>query len=263
MCNFNTVRFSILNIPGYLFFTGLGVIFASCAFLYLIFKKGYPPITGKYTWIIPAVSTAVFSRIFGCLSGIYAAIGRGETVTLSSAWETGIVFYGGLFGYLLGFEVYRRIKRLDRAARDIAATVIPLFHCFARAGCFCAGCCYGRRWEGPLSVNYTNVSGGQIVTCPRIPVQLLESGFDLMLFGFLLVLLLRDNWREKHITRLYLLLYSVWRFLIEFLRGDELRGVIHGISFSQSISVLIWIGVAAVFVAERVRRFSDRQTTIS
>ena len=125
---------------------------------------------------------------------------------------------------------------------------IPLFHAITRIGCFVGGCCFGVESQSVISINYTTIIFGEVVTTYRIPTQLIESCFNFSLFLYLLVLYSKDDWQRKKILRRYLLIYSIGRFLIEFWRGDAVRGVICGVSFSQVISILIWIYLISTYI---------------
>lgn len=153
----------------------------------------------------------------------------------------GTVFYGGLLGGLGGAWLYGR-NRLDmRAYADCAAPAIPLFHAFGRVGCFLGGCCYGVEWDGGIVYTHALVESANGV--PRFPVQLLEAGVNLLLFG----LLLWCCWRGRARGRLlpaYLGAYALCRFFLEFLRGDAYRGFFGPLSTSQWISLLLLAAVA-------------------
>ena len=43
----------------------------------------------------------------------------------------------------------------------------------------------------------------------------------------------------NRVLRLYLALYAVFRFVLEFFRGDDVRGILGGLSVSQWISIVI------------------------
>ena len=99
-----------------------------------------------------------FAKVFGCLSGIYRVVGIGEKITYDTIKDTGIVFYGGLFGLLLAYHLGLRTKMItikESHAIDVLAVSIPLFHAIARIGCFLAGCCYGIEKECVFSIQYT------------------------------------------------------------------------------------------------------------
>lgn len=166
----------------------------------------------------------------------------------------GAVFYGGLLGGLAAGALYLRIRRLPFAAyADIAAPAIPLFHAFGRIGCFLGGCCYGIPWEG--GITYTRALSPEANGVARFPVQLLESALLFALF-FLLAALFRLGALRGKLLALYLAVYAVLRFLLEFLRGDAIRGVYFGLSTSQwiSLAILLALGVAALARACARRR---------
>lgn len=81
----------------------------------------------------------------------------------------------------------------------------------------------------------------------RFPVQLLEAALNLGLF-FLLYYLLNKGKLKGGLFALYLGLYSVIRFLDEFLRGDAYRGFFLGLSTSQVISIILFLFSAFYFI---------------
>lgn len=175
----------------------------------------------------------------------------------------GLVFYGGLIGgaavavfYVLHF------KAPVSEMIDIAFAGIPLFHFFGRIGCFLSGCCYGKEYHGMFAVvfpegNYGNAPPG----VELFPVQLLEAALNLLLWGALAVVYRKTSlpWLT---TGLYLFSYGIIRFLTEFLRGDDIRGYIGGLSVSQVISILIFsVGVLLIFSPSWLVRFGEKNNT--
>ena len=100
-----------------------------------------------------------------------------------------------------------------------------------RVGCFMAGCCYGRN---------------------GIPVQLIEAGFDIMLAVFFAVKGKNCAFRRCAAAR-YVIYYASFRFVIEFFRGDAIRGHIGVLSTSQWISIVAIIASAFVIMHGRIR----------
>lgn len=141
---------------------------------------------------------------------------------------------------------------MDTQALNVLAACIPLFHAVARIGCFLSGCCYGKLYQGVLSVNYITTIENHVDENLRFPVQFVEALFEFLLFIYLLSLLKREEWRSKKLLLRYLAIYSSSRFLLEFLRGDIRRGLIYGISFSQCISVLIWIVLIGCYLNQQI-----------
>jgi len=239
---FNAINFTVFDIPGYIFFAGVGVVAAVSTFIILLAHKKYPLQINMRILMVSILALSVSTWIFGKLSGIYREIGVGEKISWAGIKNTGIVYYGGLFGLLIAYKVCSKYFNQNVYVMDILAVIIPLFHAFARIGCFVGGCCFGIEsdWH-MISIYYTTTIEGEINTSQRIPIQLIESMFNACLFIYLLRLYRMTRWKETNILRKYLFLYSVGRFVIEFFRGDAVRGVIYGVSFSQMISIFIWI----------------------
>ena len=161
----------------------------------------------------------------------------------------GSVFYGGLLGGMLSGFLYGRKKGLDLLFwSDLVAPVIPFFHFFGRIGCFLGGCCYGLPCSLGFTYHYSPIPGANDVV--RFPIQLVEAGFNLLLF-FLLNALLNKGKCKGKLLSIYLGLYSVARFTLEFFRGDEIRGFLFGLSTSQWISLLIFGGVILYTIHSR------------
>lgn len=150
----------------------------------------------------------------------------------------GMVFYGGLIGGLLAALIYCKAMKLDfMFYADIYAPAIPLFHAFGRIGCFLGGCCYGI--ECHFGVMYNGVE--------RFPVQIIECVCNLLLVRFLFYLS-KKNLKKGTLLALYLIIYPVIRFTLEFFRGDEIRGFMLSLSTSQWISIALFIvGIIMMF----------------
>lgn len=174
----------------------------------------------------------------------------------------GGVFYGGLIGGLVAGGISMRVQRLDYALYcDCAAPFIAIMHGISRIGCFLTGCCYGVEWKCGITFTDSLIESANGV--PRVPVQLFEAGFELLLGGVLWLLLeysMKTGKLQGVLLGLYLLVYPVGRFILEFFRGDDYRGFIFGLSTSQFISILVL--AFAVFYLMR-RRFKTKNKAIS
>ena len=178
---------------------------------------------------------------------IYVVTHLGE-LGFKGAWEMlkiafgGMVFYGGFMGGAVGLLVYTRFSKTLRPKRDnlldIYGVCIPLFHAFGRVGCFLGGCCYGIESEFGFTVhdNHLNPSINDV---NRFPVQLVEAGCNLIIFGVLLYFFIKRI-MESRLIYMYMLIYPVVRFSLEFLRGDTYRGFLFGLSTSQWISIILF-----------------------
>lgn len=164
----------------------------------------------------------------------------------------GSVFYGGLIGGLFAGFLSMRYQKLDYGlTSDCAAPSVALFHAWGRVGCFLGGCCYGVEWEH--GITFTNALVESANGVPRVPVQLYEAGLELALFG-LLSLMLSKGWLKNQLLSIYLLLYSVGRFALEFWRGDEYRGFLFGLSTSQLISIAVFAAAVVMIFMNKFRK---------
>jgi phosphatidylglycerol:prolipoprotein diacylglycerol transferase len=162
---------------------------------------------------------------------------------LLSLVRVGGVFYGGLIAALLtGLFLVHRYQLPVWKTADLIAPGIALGHIVGRFGCLLAGCCFGRPTDVPWAITFTdpvaaNTSGTQLDT-PLHPTQLYDAGAEAIILFILL-------WTERkgrpfagRTFWLYMLLYAISRYIIEFYRNDE-RGVILGMSTSQFVSLII------------------------
>ena len=162
----------------------------------------------------------------------------------------GTVFFGGLMGGLLGGFITAQLMKLPLGEyADMLTPAIPLFHVFGRIGCFLAGCCFGV--ESNFGVVFQNSLIAEANGVRRLPIQLVESALNLLLFLLLAYLLKKNKWQGR-LLPLYIILYSVMRFILEFWRGDTARGFVLGISTSQFISLTLIILCVLFLVIQKI-----------
>lgn len=153
--------------------------------------------------------------------------------------QSGFVFYGGLFGVIFTLLL---LTQNNQEIRDnvfkFAVPAFPLFHAFGRIGCFLTGCCYGKE------MNSSFVFWGMHFT--KYPVQLIEACAEFVLF---FVVLICEKNNKNNTLKIYLILYAFIRFSDEFLRGDEIRGLVLGFSTAQwiSLTIIIYYLVKTIF----------------
>ena len=163
-----------------------------------------------------------------------------ELLTLA---RSGGVFYGGLI-LAVGVALWyiRRIGLPLWTTCDVFAPGIALGHVVGRFGCFFAGCCFGKPTKLPWGITFTDpfaaANVGTPLGVPLHPTQLYEAGAELVILAVLLATERKGRPFAGRTFWLYMLLYAVSRFFIEFFRGDE-RGAVGVFSTSQFISVLL------------------------
>jgi phosphatidylglycerol:prolipoprotein diacylglycerol transferase len=159
--------------------------------------------------------------------------------------QGGLIFYGGFILATLAVIVFARVRGLPLLrVGDFTVSALPLGHAMGRIGCFLNGCCYGAPTDVPWAT--------YVADAMRHPVQLYEASFNFILYA-VLHLLLRTA-RTGQVVAVYLMSYGTWRFLIEFLRGDD-RLRTGGLDAAQLISLgLILIGAGLALGLRRTPR---------
>jgi len=177
-----------------------------------------------------------------------------ELLTLA---RSGGVFYGGLILAVVVALVYiRRIGLPLWTTCDVFAPGIALGHVIGRFGCLFAGCCYGKETHVPWAITFhnqfANANVGTPLNVPLHPTQIYEAGAEAIILGILLATERKGRPYPGRTFWLYMLLYAISRFIIEFFRGDE-RGAVGMFSTSQFISILL-APLAVVMLVYLARR---------
>lgn len=155
----------------------------------------------------------------------------------STLTGSGFVVYGGILAGVLTAYLYCRKKKLVFLDYfDLMLPSVALAQGFGRIGCFMAGCCYGRETDAPWGIAFQN-SDYAPNGVKMIPTQLISSA-GLFLIAAVLFWYAGKQRKRGTVGALYLILYSIGRFLVEFLR-DDYRGSVWIFSTSQFISLFI------------------------
>lgn len=183
----------------------------------------------------------------------------------------GFTVYGGVvLGIIVGGLIVKRKKVDVPVYLDLVIPQIALAQGFGRIGCFLAGCCYGKPTDSHFGVVFP-VEAIAPSGIPLIPTQLISAAGDLLIFAILLLLsyfatdylkvrkgeeelLDKDAVTKKlrffqplSMSGMYLILYGIGRFAIEFLRADPRRTAL-GLTSNQYVSIVFVIaGLALIF----------------
>jgi len=185
--------------------------------------------------------TYILTDINGFMSDPLGTLGSG-----------GWVVYGGILGGILGAYIWCKKYKWDFMKYfNVLVPCVALAQGFGRIGCFMAGCCGGIETSAWFGVSFPSDSLAW-TTNAIIPTQLLSSAGDFLIF----FITYRNLTKGKHPNDnagLYLMLYSFGRFMIEFIRGDLIRGQIGFLSTSQFIAVFVFI-LGAYLIWNRQRK---------
>ena len=272
-------------------FIGIGFL---VSFGLMLKLKKYADLTTDQVYNIAMIALfagVIGARLFYVIQFWDQFRGRGLLAILN-VHEGGLVFYGG---FILAFTaecIYAKWPTVRRmlglkekkpadgseprknisllALLDVLGPAMALAHAFGRVSCFMQGCCFGKPAPSgfPLAIQFPQgspaayrypslLTGGSE---PVYPVQLFESVGNLLMCAVLL-LLLRKRKYAGTIGGVYLILYGVMRFLLEFMRGDHTDSILR-LTPSQFIAVAVAIpaGIVVFLTALKLGRKKEKET---
>lgn len=264
-----SILFSIgpLHVYGYGLMIAIGVVCAFTIGCFLAKRSGFN-------------DDALFSMgLVGIIGGIIGAkllyyivefpsIVADPSILLN--FGEGFVVYGGLIAGFLSPLLYTKAKKLPFLPYlDCAVSGVAFAQGCGRIGCFLAGCCYGRETSAWYGVTFPADSLAP-ASVALVPTQLISAAGDFV-FALILFALQRKLYHKRQqaanakvtakqmvnekvinktgsgtVTAVYLMLYAVGRFAVEFLRNDP-RGSVGILSTSQFIAIFMFAAGAVLF----------------
>ncbi|MCL2370341.1 MAG: prolipoprotein diacylglyceryl transferase [Firmicutes bacterium] len=254
--------FGIAN-STYWILVSLGIVAAAVLYRFLSTPQGLKTKSYNFYLFLGVASIAIGFAFAAIFQGLYDLPNREG---LFFGEPQGITFMGGLVGGAITFVLGAIILGKKFGVRqdfwkvvNILSISLVAAHSLGRLGCFFAGCCYGISNER-FGVTFRPHRG------PVLPTNLYESLFLMLLFAVMLIIFLlpqiygklnkdkvdveiiaeRKESLARHRSKLiiiYLLAYSVFRFFLEFLRGDNRGAFLFGTITPSQIQSLIMFGI--------------------
>jgi len=135
-------------------------------------------------------------------------------------WKGGMSFHGGLIGMILAIYIFAKQYNLSFFyLSDLVSIVAPIGLFLGRISNFINTELYGRVTDFPFAFIYPLIDNN-----PRHPSQLYEAFFEGAVLFIILYLIFIKNSKKYTagiISAYFLILYSIFRFLIEFLREPD------------------------------------------
>lgn len=166
----------------------------------------------------------------------------------------GLSFHGGLIGGIGAAWLYTRRKGISfLAMADLCSPGLAIGYGIARIGCFLNGCCYGIPTKLPWAVRFHLDSVSGEMTPPSHPVQIYAMLASFLIAGILIMIERRQRFKG-HVFLSYLAMYSVYRFLIEFLR----KGVTADVAFAgiteAQVASLVMLAITVPILAIKLKK---------
>ena len=243
-------------IPIYNLMIGIGIIFGVLVLDYRVKRNNINHIIEIDLYC--AVILSIIIGFFG--AKIFDLYYKQQTISIANLLNSGMTYYGGFIFGIIIFSVYVLIRK--RSLFYMLNFVIPsmiLVHAFGRIGCFLCGCCFGKPTDSFLGVFFpdNSIPFHYYERHVRVyPTQLFESFF---LFTLFVVIIKIIPFRLR--LTAYLIFYGLFRFFIEYLRGDY-RGklFIKFMSPSQIISIIfVVLGLILYIILKNIKIKKNRR----
>lgn len=231
---------------------GLGIVLAVTFFLKRCKAEGYNEDSAFNMAIICCISGLLGAKLLFILTELPDFIK--DPMSFVKNIGDGFVLYGAVIGGILAGYIYTRMKKWPFIKMlDMAVPLIAMAQGLGRIGCLFSGCCYGKETSAPWGLKFTN-SPFAPNDVKLIPTQPISSLGNFIIFGILLWFDSRKKTRDGQTGALYLMLYSVGRFVIEFFRGDPRGTVFNVLSTSQFICIFVFAAGALLMCFSSIRR---------
>ena len=223
----------------------LGLIIAYYLINYLAGQRGLKTNKGPFTR--GDTSDLLFYLFIGLLVGarlFYILIYNlkfflAEPLEMLMIWHGGLSFHGGLIGMLIAGFLFCRKRKIDfLELADISVMAIALGLMLGRIGNFINGELVGRVTSVPWAIKFPNYEGF------RHPSQLYEAAKNLIIFLILWNVKDKNYFKNKKggLFVLFILLYSTFRFFIEFFReADPQLGYFYGLTMGQLLNIVMFV----------------------
>lgn len=242
------------QIPTYGLMAAAGIV---CGLLFVFFAARRRKLDAE---------NAVFMYTFGFIGAgvgakiLYIIVSMGQLIsdlqtygflkTLAAYTHGGMVFYGGLLGSIVAAFITAHALRED--IKKFYPALVPgiaILAGFGRIGCYLAGCCYGAHTDSHLFVVYPEGCDAP-AGVHLVPVQLYEAIFEGLAVIALVIIANTIPKLVPHLLTLYCASYAVFRFVLEFWRADDVRGIWGPFSTSQWISIAILVYLLIKYLRE-------------
>lgn len=180
-------------------------------------------------------------------------------------WQGGMAIQGGIvFGVGAGI-IYARHHKIDiLALTDIVAPAIILGQAIGRCANLLNGDAFGAPTGGNFGIIYpeTTLAYHTYGAQPLWPAEVWEGQIDFVIFALLLIFRAFPHAKGQAFS-LYIMLYSLARFGLEFLRGDYATPVFLSFTSAQTTSLVAFILALIFFIYCQITYSRQKKTVKS
>ena len=175
-------------------------------------------------------------------------------IEIFKIWQGGMSFHGGLIGVIVvSFLFAKKNNQNAFIYLDVVSLVAPIGIFFGRVANFINSELYGIETNIPWAVKFN-----QIDNLYRHPSQLYEAFFEGLILFFILLYFRNKGFLKTPglISGLFLIFYSIFRFIIEFFRvpDEQLGYLIFNLTMGQLISIIfLLLGISLIIKKYEIR----------
>ena len=172
-------------------------------------------------------------------------------IEILMVWNGGMSFHGGLIGVIVASKLFSNKYKVNQFIfLDLVALSAPIGIFFGRVANFINSELYGRATDLPWSVQFLLIDN-----LKRHPSQLYEAFFEGIILFLILQYFFKKNYLQNsgQISGLFLIFYSLFRFLAEFFRSPDpqIGYLILNLTLGQLISILFLIIGTFIFYLKK------------
>ena len=225
-----------LKIASYGLIVFMGIVICSCIAKVIAEKQGHSLKRIFTVFFIGGIGAFIGAKLLTLIS---LTVNTGVwSITFREFSKAGLSYYGGLWAFLGSVYFLGKSMRIETAGcLDHYVFLLPLLHFFWKISCFMGGCCFGIPYEGPGSVIFPEGVNALSGT-PVFPIQLVEA-FTALIISVVLLVISRSH-NSLRPAALYLVLYGITRFVLEFFRFHVGTNICNAFVYSI-ISVMIGV----------------------
>ena len=160
--------------------------------------------------------------------------------------KIGLSSYGAAIGIIILLIIFaKQYKKNFKELINNILPAIPLMYGISKIGCFLAGCCYGIKYNGPLSITYKySLSAPNNISL--FPVQITET----IIFILIYLYISKKKKENKNIIGISLFLCALAKFLLDYLRINHTGKIL---TINQIVSIPFIIAGLFIYLKENQR----------
>ncbi len=217
-----------IRVPSFFFMVMVGALAATFFSSWWAKREGSDQVALLDMGIIAIIASVIGARVFHIIveSPMYYLE---KPIRVFYFWQGGYVSIGAYMFTIAAWLVYFWKRNLSTwRYMDLAAMGVPIIIFFVRVGCLSVGCCYGKPTDFLFHLTFNNPSSVPAAFgYAGIPLHASQIYFmiNAIVMWAVFFLIYRRRKFYGEIISAFFIYYGISRFIIEFTRGDEDRGI--------------------------------------